>query len=73
MPRRKQRWHDAAALYRRLLPIAACMDSLGQANELHLLRAAHALLQCGQLDEAAAALAPALERIREASASVGTR
>ena len=64
----QQRWHDAAALYRRLLPIAARMDSLGQANELHL-RAAHALLQCGQLDEAATALAPALERIR----SVGER
>ncbi len=58
----EQRWSDAAALYQRLLPIAHSMDSLGQSNELHL-RAAHALLQCGQLDAAGAALTPALERI----------
>jgi LuxR family maltose regulon positive regulatory protein len=58
------RWPDAAALYERLLPIAGGrMESFGQVNELHL-RAAHALLQCGRFDEAAAALAPALERIR---------
>jgi LuxR family maltose regulon positive regulatory protein len=61
----ERRWDDAAALYQRLLPMAASLDSLGQANELHL-RAAHALLQCGQLDAAAAALSPALERIRNA-------
>ena len=59
----ERRWDDAAALYERLLPIAASMDSLGQANELHL-RAAHALLQCGRIDAGAAALKPALERIR---------
>jgi LuxR family maltose regulon positive regulatory protein len=59
----QRRWDDAANLYQRLLPIATTMDSLGQANELHL-RAAHALLQCGQLDAAGAALRPALERIR---------
>jgi LuxR family maltose regulon positive regulatory protein len=64
----ERRWDDAAALYQRLLPIATSMDSLGQANELHL-RAAHALLQCGQLDAAGAALGQALERIR----SVGER
>ena len=64
----QRRWDDAAALYQRLLPMAASMDSLGQANELHL-RAAHALVQSGQLDAAAAALGPALERIR----SVGER
>lgn len=58
------RWPDAAALYQRLLPIAGGrMESFGQVNELHL-RAAHALLQCGRFDAAAAALAPALERIR---------
>ncbi|HKX42745.1 MAG TPA: LuxR C-terminal-related transcriptional regulator [Burkholderiaceae bacterium] len=58
------RWPDAAALFQRLLPIAAGrMESFGQVNELHL-RAAHALLQCGRLDAAAAALAPALQRIR---------
>ena len=58
------RWPDAAMLFQRLLPIAAGkMESFGQVSELHL-RAAHALLQCGQLDAAAAALAPALQRLR---------
>ena len=61
----ERRWGDAAALYQRLLPMAGSLDSLGQANELHL-RGAHALLQSGQLDAAAAALRPALERIRAA-------
>ncbi|HEY9064148.1 MAG TPA: LuxR C-terminal-related transcriptional regulator [Burkholderiaceae bacterium] len=58
------RWPDAAALFQRLLPVATGrMESFGQVNELHL-RAAHALLQCGLLDAAATALAPALQRIR---------
>lgn len=56
------RWADAAELYLRILPHAHTMDTLGQGNELHL-RAAHALLQCGRLDAAAAPLAVALERI----------
>ena len=58
------RWPDAAALFQRLLPIApGRMESFGQVNELHL-RAAHALLQCGRIDAAAASLAQALERVR---------
>ena len=58
----QQRWADAADLYARILPRAHTMDTLGQGNELHL-RAAHAWLQCGRPDEAAAALRAALERI----------
>ena len=57
------RWPDAAVLFQRVLPIAAGrMEAFGQVSELHL-RAAHAWLQCGQLDAAAAALAPALQRL----------
>ena len=39
------------------------MDVMGQALEVQL-RAAHALMHCGQLDAAAAALRPALARIQ---------
>ena len=58
----QQRWADAAELYLRVLPLARTMDTLGQGNELHL-RAAHALLQCGRLDDAARPLAASLARI----------
>ncbi|MEP7297887.1 MAG: transcriptional regulator [Burkholderiales bacterium] len=57
------RWADAVALFERVLPLAPRLDSLGQTNELHL-RAAHALLRVGRLDDAARVLAPALERVR---------
>ena len=58
----QRRWADAAELFLRVLPQAHTMDTLGQGNELHL-RTAHALLQCGRLDDAAGPLAAALERI----------
>lgn len=57
-----ERWDAAAALFGRVLPLIDQMDTLGQTNELRL-RAAHALLRCGRLDDAAQALAPALQRI----------
>lgn len=56
------RWADAAALFGSLLPRTARMDVMGQALETQL-RAAHAMLRCGALDDAAAALRPALARI----------
>ena len=56
------RWADAAALFTSLLPRVARMDVMGHAVELQL-RAAHALLRCGRLDDAAAAAAPALQRL----------
>jgi LuxR family maltose regulon positive regulatory protein len=57
------RWTDAAAGFVALLPHAPRLDLMGQAIELHL-RAGHALQRCGRLGEAAAALRPALARIR---------
>ena len=60
----ERRWSDAAGLYLRILPLAHTMDTLGQFNELHL-RAAHALLQCGRVEEAAQPLTTALRRIVE--------
>ena len=56
------RWRDAAALFTQLLPRAPRMDVMGQAIEVQL-RAAHALLHCERLEEAAQAAAPALERL----------
>jgi len=56
------RWADAAALFGSLLPRTPRMDVMGQALEVQL-RAAHAMQRCGALDEAAAALRPALARI----------
>jgi LuxR family maltose regulon positive regulatory protein len=57
------RWPDAAHLFGQLLPRAPRMDVMGQALEVQL-RAAHALMHCGQLDAAAAALRQALARIQ---------
>ena len=57
------RWDDAAALFTRLLPRAPGMDVMGHTVELQL-RAAHALLRAGRIGEAAAAAAPALQRLR---------
>ncbi|MBX3636039.1 MAG: transcriptional regulator [Rubrivivax sp.] len=57
------RWDDAAALFSTLLPRLARMDVMGHATELQL-RAAHALLRCGRLDEAAIALIAAIARMR---------
>lgn len=56
------RWAEAAQGFVRLLPLLPRIDVMGHAMELRL-RAAHALLQAGELDEAAAALAPALQRM----------
>lgn len=56
------RWADAAAGFSRLLPLLPGLDVMGHALDLRL-RAAHALLMSGQLDDAAAALAPALQRL----------
>ena len=57
------RWHDAAALFDHLLPRSNNMDVNGQAIELQL-RCAHARLRCDRIAEAAAAAAPALDRMR---------
>ncbi len=57
------RWHDAAALFDHLLPRSNNMDVNGQAIELQL-RCAHARLRCDRVAEAAAAAAPALDRMR---------
>jgi len=59
----ERRWGDAAVCFTWLLPHAARMDVMGQAVEIQL-RAAHALLHCDRLPDAAQALAPALERMR---------
>lgn len=55
-------WSEAARLFASLLPRAPRLDVMGQALELQL-RAAHAFVRCERLDEAAAALRPALQRI----------
>jgi LuxR family maltose regulon positive regulatory protein len=57
------RWHDAAPLFDHLLPRSNNMDVNGQAIELQL-RCAHARLRCDRVAEAAAAAAPALDRMR---------
>ena len=57
------RWGDAAVLFDHLLPRSNNMDVNGQAIELQL-RCAHARLRCGRVAEAAAAAAPALDRMR---------
>jgi len=59
----ERRWGDAAAAFMWLLPHADRMDVMGQAIEIRA-RAAHALLHCERLTDAAQALAPALERMR---------
>ena len=59
----ERRWADAAAAFTWLLPHAGRMDVMGQAIEIQA-RAAHALLHCDRLPDAAAALAPALDRMR---------
>jgi len=56
------RWDEAAAHFARLLPRLANLDVMAQHVELRL-RGGHALLRAGHVDEAAAAIAPALERI----------
>jgi len=58
------RWAEAAEGFSSLLPRLPSIDVMGRAIELRL-RAAHALLQCGRLDEAADALRPALQRVLE--------
>jgi LuxR family maltose regulon positive regulatory protein len=61
------RWDGAdgaAALFTSLQAKLPQMEVMGQALEVRL-RAAHALLRCGRLDEAAAWAAPALARMRE--------
>ncbi|MFO1327579.1 MAG: LuxR C-terminal-related transcriptional regulator [Rubrivivax sp.] len=58
------RWADAAEGFVRLLPQLGRIDVMGHGMDLRL-RAAHALLQVGRLDEAAVALAPALQRVRD--------
>lgn len=56
------RWADAAALFAGVVPQLPSMDVMAHAVELGL-RAAHALWQAGQRDEAAAALRPVVERL----------
>lgn len=57
------RWADAAALFTTLLPRLPRMDVMGHATELQL-RAAHALLRSGRLDEAAIVLIAAVQRMQ---------
>jgi len=57
------RWDEAAALYEAVLPQAPRLDLMGQCVELQL-RAGHALWRAGRPDAAAAAMQPALERMR---------
>jgi len=59
----ERRWGDAAVYFGWLLPHAARMDVMGQTIEIQA-RAAHALLHCDRLPDAAQALAPALDRMR---------
>jgi len=59
----ERRWSDAAAAFTWLLPHAARMDVMGQTIEIQA-RAAHALLHCDRMADAAQALVPALERMR---------
>jgi LuxR family maltose regulon positive regulatory protein len=59
----QQRWHDANALFARLLPRLHEMDVMGQRSDL-TLRAGHALLRSGRAAEAAAVIAPVLDRLR---------
>ncbi len=59
----ERRWGDAAAAFTWLLPHAARMDVMGQTIEIQA-RAAHALLHCDRMPDAAEALAPALDRMR---------
>ena len=59
----ERRWGDAAAGFTWLLPHAARMDVMGQSIEIQA-RAAHALLHCDRIADAAQALAPALDRMR---------
>lgn len=56
------RWADAAQGFARVLPQLPRIDVMGHGMDLRL-RAAHALLRTGALDEAAAALVPALQRV----------
>ncbi len=58
----QQRWADAAALFEALAPKLATMDVMGQRTDLSL-RHAHVLLRLQRLREAAAVLAPVLERL----------
>jgi LuxR family maltose regulon positive regulatory protein len=58
------RWADAADGFVQLLPQLPRIDVMGHGMDLRL-RAAHALLQCGRLDEAAETLAPALQRMHD--------
>ena len=56
------RWADAGGHFERLQSKLGAMDVMGHTIQLQL-RGAHALLRCGRVAEAAAWLAPALERI----------
>jgi LuxR family maltose regulon positive regulatory protein len=58
------RWADAADGFVQLLPQLPRLDVMGHALDLRL-RAAHALLRAGRPGEAAAALVPALQRVRD--------
>lgn len=58
------RWDEAAQGFARLLPQLERLDVMGHGMDLRL-RAAQALLQAGELDAAAAALVPALQRVRQ--------
>ena len=58
----EQRWADASALFAQLLPKLPEMDVMGQRTDL-TLRAGHALLRQGLLDDAAAVVAPVLDRL----------
>lgn len=58
------RWAEAADGFAQLLPQLSRIDVMGHGMDLRL-RAAHALLQVGRLDESAAALEPALRRMHD--------
>jgi LuxR family maltose regulon positive regulatory protein len=56
------RWEEAAAHFQQVLPKLANMDTMAHHVELRL-RCAHAWLRCKRIEDAAAAAAPALERL----------
>lgn len=56
------RWADAAEQFQRLLPKLHEMDVMGQRTDL-TLRAGHVLLRQGRLQEAAAVVAPVMDRL----------
>ncbi len=56
------RWDEAVALFERLLPRLPTMDVMGQRTDL-TLRAAHAFLRAGRLDDAARTAAGVADRL----------